>query len=66
MGLLSEEEKHEIKKRRGFKSGKTGKKHPASDLEVHHKNRKPTDNKPTNLRLLTPKEHDDLHKRAKK
>jgi len=66
MGLLSEEEKYEIMKRRSFKSDKTGKKHPPSNLEIHHPNRNPKDNRPENLRLLTPKEHDDLHRRAKK
>ena len=65
MGLLSEEEKHELMKRRGFKSDKTGQKHSESSLVVHHKNRDPHNNKPENLRLLTKKEHKDLHKRSK-
>lgn len=65
MGLLSEEEKQKLMERRGFKSDKTGKKHPSSNLRVHHKNRNEKDNRPENLRLLTEKEHKDLHKRSK-
>lgn len=65
MSLLSDEEKHELMKRRGFKSDKTGQKHRPSNLEVHHKNRNPKDNRPENLRLLTKQEHKDLHKRRK-
>jgi len=63
---LTPKEKNEIIQRRGFKSDKTGNKHPISNLEIHHKDRNPLNNYPTNLRLLTPKEHDALHKRAKK
>jgi hypothetical protein len=65
MSLLSEEEKRELIERRGFKSAKTGQKHRASNLEVHHMNRNPHDNRPQNLKLLTKKEHDELHKRRK-
>jgi len=64
MGLLSEEEKHEIMKRRGFKSDKTGQKHPPSELVIHHIDRNPKNNKPENLMVLTEQEHKDLHKRA--
>lgn len=66
MSLLSEQEKYKIIKRRGFKSNKTGKKHPLSKLVIHHKDRNPQNNNPKNLRVLTIKEHKDLHKRAKK
>jgi len=66
MPELTPKEKDEIIRRRGCKSDKTGKKHPISNLEIHHKDRNPRNNDPTNLRLLTPKEHTDLHKRAKK
>ena len=65
MSSLSEKDKHELMKRRGFKSDKTGGKNPASNLEVHHKNRDTRDNRPENLRLLTKKQHQDLHKRRK-
>jgi hypothetical protein len=65
MSLLSEEEKYELMKRRGFKSAKTGKKHKPSELEVHHMNRNTRDNRPQNLKLLTKREHKELHKRRK-
>jgi len=65
MALLSEEEKHSLMKRRGFKSDKTKRRHPPSKLVVHHKNRDPHNNRPENLRLLTKQEHKDLHKRRK-
>ena len=61
MGLLSEEEKHEIMERRGFKSDKTGKKQPPSNLEIHHRNRDNKDNRPENLEKLTAKEHYKKH-----
>ena len=51
---------------RGPKSHKTGNRHRPSTLEVHHKDRDPSNNDPSNLRLLTEKEHKDLHKRPKK
>jgi hypothetical protein len=66
MAELTPKEREEIIRRRGSKSDKTGTKHPISNLEIHHKNRKPLNNDPTNLRVLTKKEHQDLHKRAKK
>jgi hypothetical protein len=65
MALLSEDEKYAIKKRRHFKSDKTGERHRPNNLEIHHKNRNPHDNRPENLRLLTPQEHEELHKGAK-
>lgn len=59
---LTEAEKRVIIERRGHLSDGDGKVH--RNLEVHHKNRNPRNNDPTNLRLLTPKEHQELHKRA--
>ncbi len=53
MGLLSEEEKHEIMERRGFKSDKTGQKHRESNLVIHHIDRNTKNNKPENLRVLS-------------
>ena len=35
-------------------------------LEIHHKDRNPNNNDPRNLRVLTTKEHEELHKRSKK
>jgi hypothetical protein len=64
MSLLSKKEKEEIIRRRGTKSNKTGKKSRIDRLEIHHKDRDPHNNDPSNLRVLTKKEHDDLHKRA--
>jgi len=66
MPELTSEEREQIIRRRGSKSAKTGKKHPISSLVIHHKNRNPRNNDPRNLRVLTIKEHKDLHKRAKK
>ncbi len=66
MPELTPKEREEIIRRRGNESDKTDKKHPISNLEIHHKDRNPLNNDPKNLRVLTPKEHDDLHKRAKR
>ncbi len=66
MPELSKVQKDAIIARREGKSGKTGVKHPPSKLEVHHRDRNTKNNDPKNLVLLTIKEHDDLHKRAKK
>lgn len=57
---LSDETKTEIIRRRGGDSDKSGKK---GKLEIHHKDRDPSNNNPENLRVLTEKEHRDLHAR---
>jgi len=59
---LTDVQKQEIIDRRGHRSDGDGKVHRI--LEVHHKDRNPKNNDPSNLRLLTPKEHEELHKRA--
>jgi len=59
---LTDAQKQEIIERRGHRSDGDGKVHRI--LEVHHKDRNPRNNDPSNLRLLTPKEHEELHKRA--
>jgi len=64
MTLLTPEQREEIIRRRGTKSDKTGNKSRIDSLEIHHKDRNPQNNEPTNLRVLTKKEHDELHKRA--
>jgi hypothetical protein len=64
MGKLSEEQKHKIMGRRGFKSAKDGKKYPPSQLEIHHIDRNPKNNDPRNLKVLTKQQHKALHKRA--
>ena len=63
MTLLTSGQKEEIIRRRGIKSDKTGKKSQIRALEIHHKDRNPNNNDPRNLRVLTKKEHQDLHNR---
>lgn len=57
---LSPKQKDEIINRRGGRSDKSGK---TRNLEIHHKDRNPRNNDPGNIRVLTEKEHDDLHAR---
>ena len=64
MSELTKKQREEIITRRGTKSDKTGKKSRIDALEIHHKDRNPNNNDPRNLRVLTKKEHDDLHSRA--
>lgn len=66
MTLLTPEQREEIIRRRGTKSDKTGNKSRIDRLEIHHKDRNPDNNDPTNLRVLTKKEHQDLHDRSGK
>lgn len=63
MSYLSSKDKEEIIRHRSNISDGDGKKHPINNLEVHHKDRNPSNNDPKNLRVLTKKEHQDLHKR---
>ena len=64
MAELTPSQREEIIRRRGTKSDKTGNKSRIDYLEIHHKDRNPNNNDPTNLRVLTKKEHDELHGRA--
>jgi hypothetical protein len=64
MAKLTQSQREEIIRRRGTKSDKTQKKSRIDNLEIHHKDRNPNNNDPSNLRVLTKKEHDELHKRA--
>ena len=64
MSLLSEEEREKIIRRRGTKSDKTGKKSQIRALVIHHIDRNPDNNDPRNLRVLTKKEHQELHARS--
>jgi hypothetical protein len=66
MALLTPEQREEIIRRRGTKSDKTRKKSRIDNLEIHHKDRNPDNNDPKNLRVLTKKEHQELHDRAGK
>ena len=63
MPRLTPKKREEIIRQRGTKSDKTGKKSQIKNLEVHHKNRNPENNDLKNLRVLTKKEHHDLHNR---
>lgn len=64
MGKLTSSQREVIIRRRGNISDRDGKKHPINVLEIHHKDRNTNNNDPRNLRVLTKKEHDDLHRRA--
>jgi hypothetical protein len=64
MGRLTPSEREAIIRRRGRRSDGDGKVHRISSLEIHHKDRDPENNDPRNLRVLTKKEHDELHRRA--
>jgi hypothetical protein len=64
MPELTPEERREIIRRRGYRSDKDGQVHRLNNLEIHHKDRNRLHNDPRNLRVLTKKEHDDLHRRA--
>lgn len=64
MTLLTSEQKEEIIRRRGIKSDKTGKKSQIRALVIHHMDRNPNNNDPRNLRVLTVKEHQELHARS--
>jgi hypothetical protein len=63
MSLLTEGEKKKIIKRRHNISDGDGKEHDIRSLEIHHKDRNPYNNDPQNLRVLTKREHKELHKR---
>ena len=64
MAKLTTSQREKIIRRRGTKSDKTGNKSRIDNLEIHHKDRNPDNNDPKNLRVLTKKEHDDLHNRT--
>ena len=63
MPRLTSGEREKIIRRRGTKSDKTGQKSQINNLEIHHKDRNPNNNDPRNLRVLTKKQHHDLHNR---
>jgi len=64
MSELTPAEKEEIIRRRGLRSDGDKQKHQMGNLEIHHKDRNPQNNDPANLRVLTKKEHQELHKGA--
>ena len=63
MAELIPSEREAIIRRRGNISDGDGQKHPITNLVIHHKDRNTENNDPENLRVLTPQEHQDLHKR---
>lgn len=63
MPRLSSTEREKVVRRRRSVSDSDGKKHRISNLDIHHKDRNPNNNDPQNLRVLTKKEHQDLHKK---
>jgi len=65
MAELTPEERLALIKRRGHRSDGAGKRHRASNLEVHHRDRNTHNNDSRNLRPLTAKEHQDLHRRRR-
>ena len=65
MPRLTSAKREELIRRRGTKSDKTGDKRRIDNLEVHHKDRNPNNNDLKNLRVLTKKEHHNLHNRSR-
>ena len=63
MARLTPGEREAIIRRRGNISDGDGRKHPITNLVIHHKDRNPDNNDPQNLRVLTPKEHQELHRK---
>lgn len=63
MSELTPSEKEEIIARRGNRCDRDGKIHRTSSLEIHHKDRNPDNNDPSNLRVLCKRHHDELHSR---
>ena len=63
MARLTSAKREESIRRRGTKSDKTGNKSQITNLEIHHKDRDTDNNDPKYLRVLTQKEHHDLHNR---
>jgi len=61
MPELTPSQREEILRRRHYKSDGDGEVHRASNLDIHHKDRNPKNNDPGNLRVLTKKEHQELH-----
>ena len=66
MPELTSEQRERIIRRRGKISDGDGEKHRITNLEIHHKDRNTKNNAPQNLRVLTRKQHQDLHKRSGK
>ncbi len=65
MPELTEAQREAIIRRRDNISDGDKKKHPITNLIIHHKDRNPQNNDPKNLRVLTPEEHRRLHGKGK-
>lgn len=63
MSKLTPSEKEEIIARRGNRCDRDDKIHRTPSLEIHHKDRNPDNNDPSNLRVLCRQHHQDLHSR---
>ena len=63
MARLTPSQREAIIRRRKNISDRDGKKHPITNLEIHHTDRNPDNNNPKNLRVLTPEEHQELHRK---
>ena len=61
MSLLSNDDKENIKKRRGYRCNRDGERHRSKTLEIHHKDRNPHNNVSINLRVLCKDHHDEAH-----
>jgi hypothetical protein len=64
MSELSDADKEAIKKRRGYRCDRDGRKHQSRTLQIHHKDRNRQHNESDNLRVLCKKHHAELHRRA--
>lgn len=63
MAKLTPSQREVIIRRRGNISDGDGNKHPITNLVIHHKDRNIDNNDPRNLRVLTPEEHQELHRK---
>ncbi len=64
MAELTHTQRLTIIKRRHYICDRHKRRFPASQLEIHHKDRNKHNNTPRNLRVLCEDCHDDLHRRA--
>lgn len=64
MTELTTEERLAIIQRRDYRDDITKQKHPQKVLELHHIDRNRNNNALSNIRVLTIKQHQELHKRA--
>jgi hypothetical protein len=60
---MTPSQREEVIRRRDCISDGDGKKHRIGNLEIHHKDRDPSNNNPSNLRVLTKDEHQKLHQK---